>query len=181
MRVYAARQATPAALFGGPEIGALVGNPWKVIPFGDITSGLFAEIEDTSRYDVVVPEKAIETGVGLLSEVGLREKGSDEVISKRAVLVSTQGILLGAQVSTPQQAQQLLQSTPSMLPSAARDSSAQWSVREGKGTAPFELVVKLGTTQVFELNNFAMRALPGRPLTMIDIAERFKDKFEARV
>jgi ribosomal protein S18 len=67
------------------------GNPWKVIPFGDVLPGLFDEVKDSRP---VVPERAVQTPHGQLFELGLAPKGSDAPTQRRAVLVNEQGKLL---------------------------------------------------------------------------------------
>lgn len=185
VNAYAKVQASAQALFGGSTDIEVTGNPWKVIPFGDVLPGLFDTEKPLSEYTPVVPEKAVKTDQGLLFEIGLKEKDGDAPVQKRAVLVGADGRLAGAECRTPQQAQKLLTSAPWLLPTNASGKDSSWRVTQGQGSA-FTLQVDRSsgrgrTTEALPLNNFARPAdARGRSIDLL-VAQYFLDRFDAAV
>jgi hypothetical protein len=181
---YAKAQASTQALFGGPDI-EVTGNPWKVIPFGDVLPGLFDTEQPLANYEPVVPEQAVKTEQGLLFELGLKDKSGEGPVQKRAVLVDAQGRLAGAECRTPQQVQKLLTAAPWLLPSSAAGKDASWRVAQGQGSA-FTLQVDRSsgrgrTTEALPLNNFARAAdARGKSVDLL-VAQYFLDRFDASV
>ncbi|MEW6433744.1 MAG: hypothetical protein AB1730_19730 [Myxococcota bacterium] len=185
VNAYARVQASAQALFGGATDIEVTGNPWKVIPFGDVLPGLFDTDKPLSEYMPVVPEKAVKTFQGLLFEVGLKEKGAEAPVHKRAVLVGADGRLAGAECRTPQQAQKLLAAAPWLLPESASGKDSSWRVTQGQGSA-FTLQVDRSsgrgrTTEALPLNNFARPAdARGKSVDLL-VAQYFLDRFDAAV
>ncbi|MEW5740779.1 MAG: hypothetical protein AB1938_17760 [Myxococcota bacterium] len=185
VNAYAKAQASAQALFGGSTDIEVTGNPWKVIPFGDVLPGLFDTDKPLAHYEPVVPEKAVKTSQGLLFELGLKEKGGEGAVQKRAVLVDAQGKLAGAECRTPQQAQELLTSAPWLLPASAAGKDTTWRVTAGQDSA-FTLRVDRSsgrgrTTEALPLNNFARPAdARGKSVDLL-VAQYFLDRFDAAV
>jgi hypothetical protein len=185
VNAYAKVQASAQALFGGSTDIEVTGNPWKVIPFGEVLPGLFDTDRPLSNYEPVVPEKAVKTDQGLLFEVGLKEKGGDGAVHKRAVLVDAQGKLAGAECRTPKQVQQLFSAAPWLLPPAASGKDTRWRVTAGQDSA-FTLEVDRSstrgrTTEAVPLNNFARPADARGRTRDLWVAQYFLDRFEAAV
>lgn len=186
VNAYAKVQASAQALFGGSTDLEVTGNPWKVIPFGDVLPGLFDTDKPLSEYTPVVPEKAVKTDQGLLFEIGLKDaKAEDAPVQKRAVLVGADGKLAGAECRTPQQAQKLLTAAPWLLPAGAAGKDSSWRVTQGQGSA-FTLQVDRSsgrgrTTEALPLNNFARPAdARGKSVDLL-VAQYFLDRFDAAV
>ncbi|GMU59177.1 MAG: hypothetical protein AMXMBFR34_09400 [Myxococcaceae bacterium] len=183
VNAYAKVQASAQALFGGSTDIEVTGNPWKVIPFGDVLPGLFDTDKPLAQYEPVVPEKAVKTGQGLLFELGLKEKGGDGAVQKRAVLVDAQGKLAGAECRTPQQAQKLLTAAPWLLPASVGGKDTSWRVTAGQDSA-FTLQVDRSngrgrTAEALPLNNFARPAdARGKSVDLL-VAQYFLDRFDA--
>lgn len=186
VNAYARVQASAQALFGGSTDIEVTGNPWKIIPFGDVLPGLFETEKPLSEYTPVVPEKAVKTDQGLLFEIGLKDaKAEDAPVQKRAVLVGADGKLAGAECRTPQQAQKLLTAAPWLLPAGASGKDSSWRVTQGQGSA-FTLQVDRSsgrgrTTEALPLNNFARPAdARGKSVDLL-VAQYFLDRFDAAV
>lgn len=185
VNAYAKAQASAQALFGGSSDVEVTGNPWKVIPFGDVLPALFDTEKPLTDYTPVVPEKAVKTDQGLLFELGLKENQADAPVQKRAVLVGADGRLAGAECRTPQQAQKLLSAAPWLLPALAQGKDTHWRVAQGQGSA-FTLQVDRSTgsgrtTEAVPLNNFARLAdARGKSVDLV-VAQYFLDRFEASV
>lgn len=186
VNAYAKVQASAQALFGGSTDIEVTGNPWKVIPFGDVLPGLFDTDKPLSEYTPVVPEKAVKTDQGLLFELGLKDtKSTDAPVQKRAVLVGADGKLAGAECRTPHEAQKLFTAAPWLLPASASGQDASWRVTQGQGSA-FTLQVDRSsgrgrTTEALPLNNFARPAgARGKSVDLL-VAQYFLDRFDAAV
>lgn len=178
---YAKLQKSAASLFGNSTDLEVKGNPWKVIPFGDVLPGLFDDVNDAKP---VVPEKAVQTPHGQLFELGLAPKGSDAPTQKRAVLVNDQGQLAGALCRSPQDATRLLTAAKWLLPAAALGQGASWKVTDGTDSA-FALELTRGagkakSTERLALDNFGRLTTVGRK-SDLDVASYFLDRFEASV
>jgi len=185
VNAYAKVQASAQALFGGSTDIEVTGNPWKVIPFGDVLPGLFDTEQPLANYEPVLPEKAVKTEQGLLFEVGLKEKGGEGAAQKRAVLVGADGRLAGAECRTPQQVQKLFTAAPWLLPAQASGKDSSWRVAQGQGSA-FSLQVDRSsgrgrTTEALPLNNFGRVAdARGKSVDLL-VAQYFLDRFDAAV
>ncbi len=178
---YAKLQKSAASLFGNSSDIEVKGNPWKVIPFGDVLPGLFDEVKDSQP---VVPEKAVQTPHGQLFELGLAPKGSDAPTQKRAVLVNEQGKLAGAECKSSQDATRLLSAAKWLLPEAALSQGASWKVTAGTDSA-FSLELTRGagkakSTERLSLDNFGRLTTLGRK-NDVDVASYFLDRFDAAV
>lgn len=178
---YAKMQRSAQALFGGSTDLEVKGNPWKVIPFGDVLPALF---DDVNGAKPALPEKAVQTEHGQLFEVGLKKSDAEPVVQKRAVLVNPQGQLVGAQCHSPADATRLLSKAPWLLPEAARGKDASWSVSPGRDSA-FTLELSRGagkarSTERLSLDNFGRLTTQGRRGDL-DLANYFLDRFEAAV
>lgn len=186
VNAYAKAQASAQALFGGSTDIEVTGNPWKIIPFGDVLPGLFDTDKPLSEYTPVVPEKAVKTEQGLLFEIGLKDSREESApVQKRAVLVGADGKLAGAECRTPQQAQKLLAAAPWLLPESAAGKDSSWRVTQGQGSA-FTLQVDRSsgrgrTTEALPLTNFARLADARGKSVDLQVAQYFLDRFDAAV
>ena len=182
---YAKAQASAGALFGSANDLEIVGNPWKIIPFGDSLPAVFEPKKPLASYEPVVPEKAVKTEQGLLFELGLREKAAPVApAEKRAVLVDAQGRLAGAECKTPQDVQRLFTHASWLLPPAVT-KGATWRVEAGKDSK-FALHVdrpsgRGRTAELVPLNNFARPADSRGRSVDLDLASYFLDRFDAAV
>ncbi|MER2564239.1 MAG: hypothetical protein ABTQ32_26145 [Myxococcaceae bacterium] len=176
---YAKLQKSTQALFGGSTDIEVLGNPWKVIPFGDSLPALFDDVKDGT---VNVPEKAVQTEFGALFELGLTPKGAEKPTQKRAVLVNAQGTLAGAECKTPQDATRLLSTAKWLLPESATKKDTSWKVTAGIDSAfTLELERGVGKTRSTErlgLDNFGRVTTQGRKAD-ITVANYFLDRFDA--
>jgi hypothetical protein len=175
---YGRAQASTHALFGGSTDIEVLGNPWKVIPFGDALPALF---DDVSGATPKLPEKAVKLPSGALFEVGL-SKGAET--RTRAVLVGEDGRLAGAECRTPQDAQRLLTFAPWLLPAGAKVKDAAFKVTAGSGSAfTLELTRGAGKARASErlsLDNFGRVTTQGRKGDII-VADYYLDRFDAAV
>lgn len=177
---YAKAQASTRALFGASTDVEVSGNPWKIIPFGDVLPGLFETAKPLAEYEPVVPEKAVKTEQGLLFELGLKEKKGEAPVQKRAVLVDAQGRLAGAECRTPEQAQRLLASAPWLLPASASEPKSSWRVAGSPNGLSLQ-VTRGRATESVPLNNFARAEVRGGKPVDIVVAQYFLDRFDAAV
>jgi hypothetical protein len=179
---YGRAQASTQALFGGGADIEILGNPWKVIPFGDVLPGLFEGAKATDQAEV--PEKAVRTEDGLLFELGLTSAGSEKPTQTRAVLVDAQGLLAGAECKTPEDVTRLFTHVPHLLPQSARDG-AKWQVLPGKDSAFAMRIDRTSgrgrTTEALALNNFARPPDAKGRLASLDVAHYFLDRFDAAI
>lgn len=178
---YAKLQRSAQALFGGSTDIEVLGNPWKVIPFGDALPALFDDVKDATA---TVPEKAVKTEGGALFELGLTPKGATAPTQKRAVLVNAEGRLAGAHCATPQDATRLLSHAKWLLPEAATKQGTAWKVSAGTDSA-FTLELERGvgkarSTERLGLDNFGRLTTTGRRADL-DVANYFLDRFDAAV
>lgn len=190
---YASRQVSARELFGGsnPEL-LLVGNPWKIINFGDpnAAAALFDLDGPPTDHQLVVPESAVSTPLGLLFEVGVAPRGlapaaaAEALTQKRAVLLDAQGRVTGAECRSARDAERLLAGTRWNLPGAAREPEAKWSVEVAPGGAayPYQLTVARPgqAAQRLAVNNLGQLVDParGRP-ALVDLTGYWRDGFEA--
>jgi hypothetical protein len=176
---YAKLQRSTQALFGGSTDIEVLGNPWKVIPFGDSLPALFDDVKDATPN---VPEKAVQTEHGALFELGLTPKGSPAPTQKRAVLLNAQGALAGAECRTPQDVARLFTGAKWLLPEGATKKDTTWRVTAGTDSA-FTLELERGagkvkSTERVGLNNFGQLATNGKKSDII-VANYFLDRFDA--
>ncbi|MBL8920191.1 MAG: hypothetical protein JNJ54_15095 [Myxococcaceae bacterium] len=176
---YAKLQKSTQALFGGSNDIEVLGNPWKVIPFGDALPALFDDVKDAKA---TVPEKAVKHDDGALFELGLTPKGAEKPTQKRAVLVNAQGKLAGAECRTPQDATRLLATAKWLLPESATRKDTSWRVSAGTDSA-FTLEIDRGVgkakgTERLALDNFGRVTTQGRKSDII-VANYFLDRFDA--
>lgn len=172
-------QKSTQALFGGSNDIEVLGNPWKVIPFGDSLPALFDDVKDAKAS---VPDKAVKHDDGALFELGLTPKGAEKPTQKRAVLVNAQGKLAGAECRTPQDATRLLSTAKWLLPEAATKKDTSWRVSAGVDSAfTLELERGAGKTKATErlpLDNFGRITTQGRKSDIV-VANYFLDRFDA--
>ena len=96
--LYGKAQADVGALFGGKnEDIEVVGNPWKIIPFGDVVPNLVDLKKPATEYRTNVPMQAVKLKEGLLFNMVVTPKaaGSEPAV-KKAILVDEKGGLKGA-------------------------------------------------------------------------------------
>jgi hypothetical protein len=110
----ARRQVDDHALFVGNDV-EVIGNPWRVIPFGDELPALFETKQPLEFYEPLVPKNAVRTPEGLLFEVALKAKDGSEQPQIRTVLTTPEGRLQGAECRTPQELQRLLNRSPGLF------------------------------------------------------------------
>lgn len=181
-QTYSKLQQSTGALFGGGSTDIeILGNPWKVIPFGDSLPALFDDVKDSQAK---LPEKAVKTEHGALFEVGLMPKGSETPSAKRAVLVNGQGKLAGAECKTPQDVARLFTNAKHLLPDTATRANTSWKVTAGVDSA-FTLELERGagavkSTERLALNNFGQLTNQGKKGNII-VANYFLDRFDAGI
>jgi hypothetical protein len=175
---YSKAQQTTQALFGGSDDIEVLGNPWKVIPFGEAMAGLFESGVEMGA--PVVPNKAVKTEWGSLFEIGMSGPTAGSPMQKRAVLVDGQGKLSGAECRTPQELTRLFSHASWLLPAAASTKGTSWKVSVGANSAfTLEFERKVGTSKSVErvpLNNFGLAARSD-----VVVANYYLDRFDAAV
>lgn len=202
VQAYAKAQAPVQALFGpkGGEV-EIVGNPWKVIPFGDVLPGLVDLKKPLSDYNVKVPDNAFKLKEGNLFQITLAPKnqGGGEAPIKKPVLVDSNGKLKGAEFTSKDQLQKAVSTLPSFAlglfeavfgEGVLKDEPKNMKmseVRVGKKSA-FEVTLERKNeltgkwkTEVATLNNFGLKVPASADPKRFDIivAEYFKDGFTA--
>lgn len=181
-QTYSKLQQSAGALFGGGSTDIeILGNPWKVIPFGDSLPALFDDAKDAQAK---LPEKAVKTEHGALFEIGLMPKGAEAPAQKRAVLVNSQGKLAGAECKTPQDVSRLFANAKWLLPDTATRANTSWKVTAGVDSA-FTLELERGagavkSTERLALNNFGQLTTQGKKGNIL-VANYFLDRFDAAV
>jgi hypothetical protein len=178
---YARAQKSAHALFGSPSDLEVIGNPWKVIPFGDSLPALFDVSKDSAP---LVPEKAVQTEHGALFEVGLASKNPEAGVQKRAVLVGADGKLAGAECRTTADVSRLFSNAQWLLPKNASGQDARWQVSAGND-ATFALTIERAsgkgrTTETLPIDNFGRVATQGKRSDVV-VANYFLDRFDAGV
>ncbi len=177
---YAKAQKSAHALFGSPSDLEVIGNPWKVIPFGDSLPALFDVSKDAAP---LVPEKAVQTEHGALFEVGLASpQRQSAAVQKRAVLVGADGKLAGAECRTPADVSRLFSNAGWLLPKQATGQDTRWQVSAGND-ATFALTIERAsgkgrTTETLPIDNFGRVATQGKRSDVV-VADYFLDRFDA--
>jgi hypothetical protein len=176
---YGKLQRSAQALFGSSTELEVLGNPWKVIPFGDTLGALFDDVGEAKPH---VPEKAVQTSEGALFELGLTPKGAAAPTQKRAVLVNAEGRLAGAECHTPQDVTRLLTGAKWLLPVPARAEGTKWAVSAGTDSAFTLRLEQAGKARPTELalDNFGRLTTTGRKSDLV-VASYFLDRFDAAV
>jgi hypothetical protein len=202
IQAYAKAQAPVQALFGpkGGEV-EITGNPWKVIPFGDVLPGLVDLKKPLNDYNVKVPDTAFKLKEGNLFQITLSAKNqaSGETPIKKPVLVDNNGKLKGAEFTNKDQLSKALATIPSFASAlfeavfgdgVLKDEPKNLKLGEVKvgARSAFEVTVERKNeftgkwkTEVATLNNFGLKvpasADPKR--FNINVADYFKDGFTA--
>lgn len=180
---YARAAQSTSAIFGGSNDLEVLGNPWKVIPFGDSLPALFDDVDAAATPKL--PNQAVKLdGGSALFEVGVLAKGGEAVAQKRAVLVDSGGKLLGAECKTAQDATRLFSKAAHLLPENVRRPNTTWKVTVGQNSA-FTLEIERGAgkvkaTERLPLDNFGRIATNGRRSDIV-VANYYLDRFEAAV
>ncbi len=115
---YGATQVEDAKLFGlgGGTAPEVVGNPWKIIKFGDPPERQLAPILDlklpVAEYAFQVPPKSVKLKQGHLFEVGFAPANGKEPLKRQAVIVSERGVLKGVELKSVKVLEQALKNIP---------------------------------------------------------------------
>lgn len=179
-QVFAQMQKPDGALFSdkGKEI-EIIGNPWKVIPFGDeVPKALLDLKKPAGDYEFKVPDKAAKVKDDALFNLTAQPKNKGEAPQKVAVLVDGKGQFKGAEFKSPQALKKAIEQVPSfaqnlfgaLFGESAKTAEPRFlriaSVTEGKSSA-FDVKLErrnelTGVWQSAEatLNNFGQKVPP---------------------
>jgi hypothetical protein len=201
IQAYAKAQAPVQALFDPGGQVEISGNPWKVIPFGDVLPGIVDTKKPLSDFNVKVPDQAFKIPQGRLFQITLSPKNpatGGETI-KKPVLTDENGKFKGAEFKNTGQVQKALGAIPSFASSLLEAVFGDLSKEEPKNLKLGE--VKLSEKSMFQievgrrndmtgkwktelvhLNNFGMKVKASNEPTRFNIvvANYFKDGFTAQ-
>lgn len=201
IQAYAKAQAPVQALFDPKGQVEITGNPWKIIPFGDVLPGIVDTKKPLSDFNVKVPDQAFKIPQGRLFQITLtpknQAKGEEPI--KRPVLTDENGKFKGAEFKTGGQVQKALTAIPSFASAlfeavfgegALKEEPKNLKLGEVKtsGKSAFEVVVERRNdmtgkwrSELVHLNNFGMKVKPSNDPKRFDIvvANYFKDGFTA--
>ena len=116
IQAYAKAQAPVQSLFNPEGQIEITGNPWKIIPFGDVIPGIVDLKKPLSEYNVKVPNDAFKLPQGNLFQITLtpknQAKGEEPI--KKPVLVDGNGRFKGAEFKSEGQVQKALATIPTV-------------------------------------------------------------------
>jgi hypothetical protein len=201
IQAYAKAQAPVQSLFNPEGQIEITGNPWKVIPFGDVLPGIVDLKKPLAEYNVKVPNDAFKLPQGNLFQITLSPKsqGKGEEPIKKPVLVDSNGKFKGAEFKSEAQVQKALGTIPSFASAlfeavfgegVLKDEPRNLKMGEVRlsSKAAFEVTVERKNeltgkwkTEVATLNNFGMKVPASSDPKRFDIvvANYFKDGFTA--
>jgi hypothetical protein len=200
--VYGAKQADAAALFGvkSNDLDATPTGPiWKVIKFstGEVLDLPKAE----SEYNLHVPPNAVKTKHGNMLQLTATPKAgatATDPVKKKAVLVTDEGHLKGAEWGSKNALEKALKSIPSFATSVFRsvfdgvqkfDDKLHRIISVDKGTkSAYEVKIEQKNeyngkwkTETVTLNNFGVRVPPSNDPRRHDfnVQMYYLDRFQA--
>jgi hypothetical protein len=200
--VYGAKQADHAAIFGvkSNDLDATPTGPiWKVIKFstGEVLDLPKAE----SEYNLHVPPNAVKTKHGNMLQLTATPKAgptASDPVKKKAVLVTDEGHLKGAEWGSKQALEKALKTIPSFATSVFRsvfdgvqkfDDKLHRILSVDKGSkSAYEVKIEQKNeyngkwkTETVTLNNFGVRVPPSNDPRRHDfnVAMYYLDRFQA--